>query len=95
MYVCLVTLGTLGVVTEVTLKIRPLPPCRKYGSIVFPAFVNGVNCLREIARQRCAPASIRLMDNQQFQFGKELYYHDLLCKNSSFEMEKNYFGFCF
>lgn len=62
--------GTLGVVTEVTLKIRPLPPCRKYGSIVFPEFVNGVNCLREIAKQRCAPASIRLMDNQQFQFGK-------------------------
>ena len=73
---CLVSLGTLGVVTEVTIKIRPLPPCRKYGSIVFPAFVNGVNCLREIARQRCAPASIRLMDNQQFQFGKEPNYHD-------------------
>ena len=64
--------GTLGVVTEVTLKIRPLPTCKKYGSIVFPQFENGVNCLREVARQRCAPASIRLMDNQQFQFGAAL-----------------------
>ncbi|XP_041371951.1 alkyldihydroxyacetonephosphate synthase, peroxisomal-like [Gigantopelta aegis] len=64
--------GTLGVVTEVTLKIRPLPPCKKYGSIVFPNFENGVNCLREIARQRCAPASIRLVDNEQFQFGHAL-----------------------
>ena len=60
---------TLGVVTEVTIKIRPTPEVRKYGSIVFPDFANGVACLHEIARQRVAPASIRLMDNEQFQFG--------------------------
>ena len=62
-------LGTLGVVTEVTMKIRPIAECQKYGSIVFPDFESGVLCLREIARARCAPASIRLMDNEQFQFG--------------------------
>lgn len=64
--------GTLGVVTEVTMKIRPVPECKKYGSIVFPDFEHGVNCLREIAKQKCAPASIRLMDNEQFQFGHAL-----------------------
>jgi len=64
--------GTLGVVTEVTLKIRPLPQVRKYGSVIFPSFEPGVKCLREIARQRCAPASIRLMDNEQFKFGHSL-----------------------
>uniref|UniRef100_A0A673LBZ0 Alkylglycerone-phosphate synthase n=1 Tax=Sinocyclocheilus rhinocerous TaxID=307959 RepID=A0A673LBZ0_9TELE len=64
--------GTLGVVTEVTLKIRPLPEYQKYGSVVFPNFQQGVACLREVARQRCAPASIRLMDNEQFQFGHAL-----------------------
>ena len=62
--------GMYGVVTEVTLKIRPLPQVRKYGSIVFPDFEPGVACMREIALQRCAPASIRLVDNEQFQFGK-------------------------
>ncbi|XP_073433534.1 alkyldihydroxyacetonephosphate synthase, peroxisomal [Dendrobates tinctorius] len=64
--------GTLGVVTEVTIKIRPLPEYQKYGSIVFPNFERGVACLREVAKQRCAPASIRLMDNAQFQFGHAL-----------------------
>ncbi|XP_018413584.1 PREDICTED: alkyldihydroxyacetonephosphate synthase, peroxisomal isoform X2 [Nanorana parkeri] len=64
--------GTLGVVTEVTIKIRPLPEYQKYGSVVFPDFEQGVACLREVARQRCAPASIRLMDNAQFQFGHAL-----------------------
>ncbi|KAG9349481.1 hypothetical protein JZ751_027926 [Albula glossodonta] len=64
--------GTLGVITEVTMKIRPIPEHKKYGSVVFPNFEQGVACLREVARHRCAPASIRLMDNAQFQFGLAL-----------------------
>lgn len=64
--------GTLGVITQVSLKIRPLPTYKKYGSIVFPNFDAGVKCLREVARQRCQPASIRLMDNEQFKFGQTL-----------------------
>ncbi|XP_064875533.1 alkyldihydroxyacetonephosphate synthase, peroxisomal-like isoform X3 [Oncorhynchus nerka] len=53
--------GTLGVVTEVTMKIRPIPEYQKYGSVVFPNFEAGVACLREVAKQRCTPAPIRLM----------------------------------
>jgi alkyldihydroxyacetonephosphate synthase len=64
--------GILGIITEVTMKIRPLPACKKYGSIVFPDFESGVACLREIARLRSAPASIRLLDNEQFLFGQAL-----------------------
>ncbi|XP_014380486.1 alkyldihydroxyacetonephosphate synthase, peroxisomal [Alligator sinensis] len=64
--------GIFGVVTEVTVKIRPVPEYQKYGSVVFPNFERGVACLREVAKQRCAPASIRLMDNEQFQFGHAL-----------------------
>jgi len=54
----------------VTLKIRPIPAIRKYGSIVFPDFEPGVACMREVAKQKCAPASIRLVDNEQFLFGR-------------------------
>uniref|UniRef100_A0A4W2F596 Alkylglycerone-phosphate synthase n=1 Tax=Bos indicus x Bos taurus TaxID=30522 RepID=A0A4W2F596_BOBOX len=64
--------GTLGVITEATIKIRPIPEYQKYGSVAFPNFEQGVACLREIAKQRCAPASIRLMDNEQFHFGHAL-----------------------
>jgi alkyldihydroxyacetonephosphate synthase len=62
--------GTLGFITEVTLRVRPLPEVRRYGSIVFHRFELGVQFMREVARQRCAPASIRLMDNEQFQLGQ-------------------------
>ncbi|KAG8177710.1 hypothetical protein JTE90_008335 [Oedothorax gibbosus] len=64
--------GTLGVVTEVIIRVRPIPPCIKYGSIVFPSFEPGVDCLREVVRQQLKPASMRLMDNLQFTFGHAL-----------------------
>jgi alkyldihydroxyacetonephosphate synthase len=64
--------GTLGVITEVLIKVRPLPPVKKYGSLVFPDFESGVKCLREIAKKRCQPASIRLIDNEQFALGQAL-----------------------
>lgn len=64
--------GTLGVITEVLVKVRPLPEVKKYGSLVFPNFECGVHCLREVARNRLQPASIRLIDNEQFEFGQAL-----------------------
>ncbi|CAG9824150.1 unnamed protein product [Phaedon cochleariae] len=61
--------GSLGVITEVALKVRPVPQCKKYGSVVFPDFESGVRYMREVAKKRWQPASIRLMDNEQFKFG--------------------------
>lgn len=64
--------GTLGVITEVVLKIRPVPPVKRYGSLIFPDFESGVMFMREVARRRCQPASVRLMDNEQFVMGQSL-----------------------
>ncbi|KAE9554818.1 hypothetical protein FO519_001933 [Halicephalobus sp. NKZ332] len=64
--------GTYGVITEATVKVFPLPECKKYGSIVFPNFHSGVEFFREVARQRCQPASLRLVDNEQFIMGQSL-----------------------
>ena len=64
--------GTYGVITEATVKIFPIPECKKYGSIVFPNFHSGVEFFREVARQRCQPASLRLVDNEQFIMGQSL-----------------------
>lgn len=45
--------GTFGVITEVTIRIRPVPEVRKYGSVVFATFEPGVAFVREVARQVC------------------------------------------
>ncbi|XP_067133988.1 alkyldihydroxyacetonephosphate synthase, peroxisomal-like isoform X2 [Centruroides vittatus] len=68
--------GILGVVTEATLKVRPAPECVKYGSIVFPSFGPGVSFLKEVAQKKLLPASLRLIDNEQFQFGQALNTED-------------------
>jgi alkyldihydroxyacetonephosphate synthase len=64
--------GSLGVITEVLVKVRPLPAVKRYGSIVFPDFESGIRCLREIAKKRCQPSSLRLLDNEQLKFGEYL-----------------------
>ena len=53
-----------------TVKIRPVPPVRRHGGLMFPDFVSGVRFMRQVAAQRRQPASIRLMDNEQFKFGQ-------------------------
>jgi FAD/FMN-containing dehydrogenase len=42
-------LGTLGVITEVIMKVRCLPEARVYASYVFPNFELGVKFMREAA----------------------------------------------
>lgn len=64
--------GTLGVVTEVVLKVSHVPKVQLYGSLIFPNFSLGVKCLREVAGRKCQPSSIRLIDNDQFKFGQAL-----------------------
>ena len=64
--------GTLGVVTEVTVRIAARPECTVYGSVVFPSFQHGVSACRDIQRAHITPTSFRLVDNNQFQFGQAL-----------------------
>lgn len=64
--------GTLGIVTEVTLRVSLAPHCQVYDSFLFPDFASGLAMLHEAMRANCVPASLRLMDNTQFQLGQVL-----------------------
>lgn len=64
--------GNLGLVTEATLKIHPLPAKTQYNSLLFPNFDRGVEFLYKLAHSNYVPASIRLVDNHQFRFGQAL-----------------------
>lgn len=58
--------GNFGVVTEAVLRVRPIPEIKEYSSIVFHDFEVGIKFMDEVARSRNWPASIRVVDNQQF-----------------------------
>jgi alkyldihydroxyacetonephosphate synthase len=64
--------GTLGIVTSAVVKIFPLPEEQQYGSVIFPSFEDGFNFMYELTRESTPPASVRLVDNLQFQFGLAL-----------------------
>ncbi|NET61726.1 MAG: hypothetical protein F6K47_38085 [Symploca sp. SIO2E6] len=64
--------GNLGIITKAVIKIHPLPQVTKYGSLIFPNFELGVKFLYELAHSGIIPASVRLVDNNQFRFGQAL-----------------------
>jgi len=64
--------GTLGIITSAIVKIFPLPEVQQYGSVLFPSFQNGFQFMYDLTREATPPASVRLVDNLQFQFGLAL-----------------------
>ncbi|MEQ1921593.1 MAG: FAD-binding oxidoreductase [Pyrinomonadaceae bacterium] len=64
--------GTLGIVTSAIVKLFPLPEAQEYGSVLFPCYEDGYAFMHELAHTSTPPASVRLVDNLQFQFGQAL-----------------------
>ena len=54
--------GTSGVITEVSLKMFPLPETRRYESIRFPKLQQGLNAVRQIMQSGLRPFLVRLYD---------------------------------
>jgi len=64
--------GNLGIITKAVIKIHLKPEARKFGSLVFPRFENGIRFLKELRQSETLPASIRLVNNNEFRFGQAL-----------------------
>lgn len=64
--------GNLGIITDAALKIFKKPEVKKYESLLFHSFEVGVNFLKDMRDVKNLPASIRLVDNLQFQFAQSL-----------------------
>ncbi|MEQ1605113.1 MAG: FAD-binding oxidoreductase [Pyrinomonadaceae bacterium] len=64
--------GTLGIVTSAIVKLFPLPESQAYSSVLFPSYEAGYAFMQELAHTSIPPASVRLVDNLQFQFGLAL-----------------------
>ena len=54
--------GTLGVVTEVTFSLRPLPEAEERAAFHFPDFGAGLESIRKIMRAGWRPPVVRLYD---------------------------------
>lgn len=54
--------GTLGVITEATLRVHPRPPGTGWAAYAFSSFVDGLDTCRRVLRRGARPAVLRLYD---------------------------------
>ncbi len=54
--------GTLGVIDEVSLRVRRMPAQRRYEGVMFESFPAGVQALRSMAQEHAMPEVARLSD---------------------------------
>jgi alkyldihydroxyacetonephosphate synthase len=57
--------GTLGVVTEATLRVHPAPHAERSASFGFESFLSGLDACRRILRRGATPAVLRLYDEAE------------------------------
>ncbi|MEU6564716.1 FAD-binding oxidoreductase [Nocardia nova] len=57
--------GTLGVITEVTLRVHPIPAATAYQAWSFPDFATGADALRTVVQDGAAPTVLRLSDEAE------------------------------
>jgi alkyldihydroxyacetonephosphate synthase len=57
--------GTLGVIDELTLRVRPAPATRVYEGVFFESFHAGVHAFRALSQRHATPDVARLSDEQE------------------------------
>lgn len=57
--------GTLGVITQATVRLAPLPRCQDYRGLLFPQFADGVAAARELVQAGLRPALLRVSDEAE------------------------------
>lgn len=57
--------GAFGVITSVTVRVRPVPEAAVYESWRFETFAEGTAALRALAQDRIAPTVLRLSDEAE------------------------------
>ncbi|MFZ2009437.1 MAG: FAD-binding oxidoreductase, partial [Candidatus Sulfotelmatobacter sp.] len=61
-HLCIGSEGTLGVITEATMRVHPRPELRRTHGYLFPEFEAGIEAMHECVRKECVPSMLRLSD---------------------------------
>lgn len=67
--------GAFGVLTEVTVRVRPVPAATAYGAWTFPDFAAGATAFREATQRGIRPTVLRLSDENETRVNAALGGH--------------------
>lgn len=57
------SMGTLGIITEVTFKVRPLPACSRTVLLSYPTLAAAAAAARRVVQSELVPAALELMNH--------------------------------
>jgi len=66
--------GTLGIITEATIRLFPLPEERRFRSVSFPDVHSGLEAIRKIFREGILPSVVRLYDPEDAAFSFSMHF---------------------
>jgi alkyldihydroxyacetonephosphate synthase len=67
--------GVLGVISEVTLRVRPRPAVQRFDAYSLPGFAAGTDALRTLVQEGAAPDLARLSDEEETRISLALAAH--------------------
>jgi len=73
--------GTLGIITEITLRVHPLPEFREFVGMLFPTLKAGLKAVHEIFQTTIRPAVVRLYDDTE---ARMVYHIEDIKKGQSY-----------
>ncbi len=62
---CIGSEGTMGVITEATMRVQPYPDVFDYHGVIFRNFPAGVSAIREMLQRDIVPTCVRLSDRAE------------------------------
>lgn len=74
--------GTLGVITEVSCRVRPVPPVRTYEGWMAADLASGREIFRELAQHHEMPDVLRLSDEEETRISLDLAATEGLAKSA-------------
>ena len=61
-HLCIGSEGTLGVITQATMRVHAIPESRQVRGYLFPEFEGGIEAMYACMNEECTPAMVRLND---------------------------------
>ncbi|MEQ8226657.1 MAG: FAD-binding oxidoreductase [Rhodospirillales bacterium] len=89
-WLCIGSEGTFGIITELTMRIRPLPPKRAFHGYLFPSFMDGLRALKQCSEQDISPMLSRLNDPSKTQLSAAFRHRESRGKKLIGRMFKAY-----